>query len=209
MPFSNPKQRSPDSGSRTLRALLGPRRAWFLLAGLLCVLLAPATATAADRLYWADKDSDAIQFAELADFENTVTDLAGTEGTGTQCGVAFDLAAGKIYWANDDNPTGTIRRANLDGSDAETLPINPPLQAPCGLVVDPEAGKLYWTDVNSDTLRVADRDGSNSQVLVGPAGNDHPAGLALERSRARSTGPTREHRARAMQATTTRSASRT
>ena len=38
MSFSNLKQRSPDSGSRTLRALLGPRRACFLLAGLLCVL---------------------------------------------------------------------------------------------------------------------------------------------------------------------------
>ncbi len=39
MSFSNLKQRSPDSGSRTLRALLGPRRACFLLAGLLCVLV--------------------------------------------------------------------------------------------------------------------------------------------------------------------------
>ena len=173
----------PSSGGAAQAMPQAAGLAW--LAALVLFIagaLVSAPEAAADRLYWADKDSNAIQFAELADFENTVTDLAGTQGTNTQCGVAFDLAAGKIYWANDDNPTGTIRRANLDGSDAETLPISPALQAPCALVVDPENDKLYWTDVNSNTLRVADRDGSNSQVLVGPAGNDHPAGLALDKA---------------------------
>ena len=134
----------------------------------------------ADSLYWANKDTNSIRAGELADIAGTVHDAVGPSGSNTQCGVAFDMAAGKIYWGNDDNPTGTIRRSNLDGSNIQTLPISPAPQAPCALVVDSATDKLYWTDVNSNTIKVADSDGTDSETLVGPAGNDHPAGLALD-----------------------------
>ena len=60
-------------------------------------LLVPATASAADSIYWGNEDSGTIRFGNL-DGTGTAATLFG--GEGAPCGVAIDPAAGKIYWAN-------------------------------------------------------------------------------------------------------------
>jgi len=83
-------------------------------------------------------------------------------------GIAYDFAAGKVYWTNGNFTAGTIRRANLDGSQNELLLSG--LRNPRGLAVDAVHGKLYWADANApDNLQVflkrANLDGTNEETI--------------------------------------------
>ena len=82
----------------------------------------------------------------------------------------------RIYWT--DGEAGTIQRANLDGSNIETLVTEtgafPQL---AGLALDVAGGKMYWTDRIQDDIRRANLDGSNIETLVTVPG--WPADLAL------------------------------
>ena len=55
-----------------------------------------------------------------------------TTGLGTPRGLALDVSAGKLYWA--DSSTDKIQRANLDGSDIEDL-VTEGLLSPRGLAL--------------------------------------------------------------------------
>jgi hypothetical protein len=57
-------------------------------------------------------------------------------------GCGSDLQAGKIYWTHGSTP-GTIRRANLDGTDGQLLVSG--LKLPRGVSLDLAHGKMYWT----------------------------------------------------------------
>ena len=84
-------------------------------------------------------------------------------------GITLDVDRGKIYWM--DNTTfvfggGSIRRANLDGSNIETL-IS--YQNASSLALDAVGGKIYWTERLEDTqwrIRCANLDGSNIETLI-------------------------------------------
>lgn len=67
--------------------------------------------------------------------------------------------AGKIYWSEP----GSIRRADKDGSNVET--VVPNLFAN-GLAVG--GGKLYWVDAGRFEIRRADLDGQGLEILVDP-----------------------------------------
>ena len=77
----------------------------------LAALLLPASAGAADKIYWGAESGGTIRTASL-DGSGTAATLFGSESA--PCGVAIDPAAGKIYWANFGSDG--IRVANLDGS---------------------------------------------------------------------------------------------
>ena len=92
------------------RSLTLFRRGW--LFALLAMLLLPATANAADSLYWGNRErrhDPGRKPGRLG--EPWVPDRSGEGGP---CGVALDPAAGKVYWANFGG--GEIQVANLDGS---------------------------------------------------------------------------------------------
>jgi hypothetical protein len=76
--------------------------------------------------------------------------------------------AGKVYWAGySQNPgKGEIRRAELDGSNIETVFCCEP--GILGLAIDPVASKLYWSAFwnTSAAIRRADLDGSNIETLI-------------------------------------------
>ena len=57
--------------------------------------------------------------------------------------IALDVAGGKMYWTGH-RPLSldTIHRANLDGSQIETLVSG--LGLPNGLALDMAGGKMYW-----------------------------------------------------------------
>jgi len=96
-------------------------------------------------------------------------------------GLALDLAAGKVYWSVwIGNTDGYFQRANLDGSNVETInffssdplpqPIPSDVYRPGGMAVDSAAGKLYWTQYTHDArpgrVRRANVDGTNREDLV-------------------------------------------
>jgi len=73
-------------------------------------------------------------------------------------GIALD-GAGKIYWIEDDR----IRRANVDGSNAEDL-VTGLVGERGGIALDPRAGEMYW--LAGGLLQRANVDGSDIVELV-------------------------------------------
>jgi DNA-binding beta-propeller fold protein YncE len=112
---------------------------------------------------------------------SNVTGLYNTPGIGN--GVAVDHRGGKIYWTEYGNSGGqdAIRRANLDGTNVETLlDSSDGLDTPQHIAVDPDAGKIYWADLRGATkVGRANLDGSNVEALY-TGGGDIRA-VALER----------------------------
>jgi DNA-binding beta-propeller fold protein YncE len=178
------------------------------LIGLLALSLSPSFGTAATqgpKMYWTeggmgprlslanDDGNDRIRRANA--------DGTGLEGLVTQLngpmGIALDIAAGKMYWAEggaldnfrvaNDDGTGSIKRANLDGTEVEELVTG--LDGPVGIALD--TGKMYWTEggaMTTDTkaanddgdgkIKRANRDGTEVEELV--IGLDGPQGMALD-----------------------------
>ena len=88
---------------------------------------------------------------------------------------ALPTAQGKLYWTNRKRSLQyAVQRANLDGSQLETLFDDRGLY-PVDLAVDPSGDKLYWTAGNDDlrAIQWANLDGSQVENLVlwpGPNG---------------------------------------
>jgi len=155
-----------------LRTLRGPA-----LLAVLAALLVPATAHAADSLYWGN-EFNAVRVANL-------------NGIGAQdvvpakpCGVAIDAAAGKIYWANWD--PGRIQRADLDttdqdndGPDVETL-FEAPGNNLCGAAIDPADNKVYWANYSTNEIRVGNLQGTGASTLFTEPGGSAPSGVAID-----------------------------
>ena len=85
----------------------------------------------------------------------------------------------KMYWTewerrDGQQREGSIRRANRDGSQVETVVSG--LVTPEG--IDLEGGKVYWTDTNTNSIQRANLDGSQVETLVSE-GLETPSGIAL------------------------------
>ncbi len=132
-----------------------------------------AAASASDALFWTSYTSPgAVRFGDLAG--SGARDLV--TGESSPEGVAIDLAAGKIYWA--DATSGAIRVANLDGTGARDLYTGE--STPSGVAINPSAGLIYWADSVSRTgsIRVGNLDGSGARTLF--AGESYPVGVAID-----------------------------
>ena len=138
-----------------------------------------------NKIYWTEeKDLGWIQRADLngAYVERVLT----TEiRTGLQMDPIFLLAVDsygdKIYWTerNSDSGKGTIRRANLDGGNVETLVTGEdPITA---MALNPFGGKMYWAEWNTETSTIqrADLDGSNVETLIAGV-EDYVSGIVLD-----------------------------
>jgi hypothetical protein len=86
------------------------RKIHCLVLGFVAALLLPASASAADSIYWAS-ESGFVGAGNL-DGSGTASTLFG--GEASPAGMAIDPAANKIYWGNFGS--GAIRVANLDGT---------------------------------------------------------------------------------------------
>lgn len=157
------------------------------------------------KMYWAG--GSGIGRANL-DGSNVETILEGGFKLRGPESIALDVAAGKMYWTewgqagrtrgymrsgpNDDgigNPTYGIHRANLDGSNIETLAIFPDAPEPTdgklywdapeptSITLDVTYSKLYWTD-SSHAIHRANLDGSNAEPFF--TGGENPWGIALD-----------------------------
>ncbi len=81
----------------------------------------------------------------------------------------------KMYWS--DRGSNTIRRANLDGSDVQTLVSG--LSEIRGMALDLQHHMLYWADNGSNKIQRSLLDGSHVEDLV-TQGLGFPAGIALD-----------------------------
>lgn len=139
------------------------------------------------RMYWVDGEAD-----------NDTGDIrrANLDGSGQQViipsqffpiGIALNPSAGQMYWIAhplQTDPSGgnlfgkDIRRANLDGTGAQTLVHTTGVTGNGQLALDLAGGKIYTTDYNESTIRVANLDGSGVTTL--PVATNGPVGLALD-----------------------------
>jgi uncharacterized protein YjbI with pentapeptide repeats len=145
------------------------------------ILVAEATSGtqggfATGKMYWTDRSTHKIQRANLdgTNVEDLIT------GLNDPINIALDVAAGKMYWGNQDSPPPVkIQRANLDGTNVEDL-VTTGVSDPIGIALDVAAGKMYWADVFRP-IRRANLDGTNVEDLVPVTmGLNRPFGIALD-----------------------------
>lgn len=119
------------------------------------------------KAYWVD---NGIHRANLdgSDAEELVTPTQVEPELIFPRGIALDVEGGKMYWtelgaAGPGRGRG-IRRANLDGSEVETLIADLP-QA-FNIALDLDEGKMYWVeDVRGGGIRRANLDGTGIELL--------------------------------------------
>ena len=159
---------------------------FFRTAGLLAVLVAlllPATASAADSIYWSrEQGSDSIRVGNLDGSVTPTSPKTLFDDANRPCGVSIDAADGKIYWANWDS--GEIRVANLDGTVTASSPstrFDDGNVNVCGVAVDPANNKIYWANFSTQEIRVGNLDGTGtaSTLFTEPGGSD-PSGVAID-----------------------------
>ena len=121
----------------------------------------------AGHLYWTNmgnpKENDGSIFRSDLDGRNMTT-IVPPGGAFTPKQIQIERNSGKLYWC--DREGMRVMRANLDGSNIETLvdtsqgDARPGVDATkwcVGIAVDVEGGKFYWTqkgDDNSCTGRI-------------------------------------------------------
>src|SRR5262245_40626851 len=90
-------------------------------------------------------------------------------------GIALDLTASKMYWA--DAQTKKIQRANLDGTGVEE--VIGLAGGPEGVALDVVNGKMYWSQGGS-LIRRASLNGAGAENLVTSPIVSAPKGIALD-----------------------------
>jgi Low-density lipoprotein receptor repeat class B len=128
---------------------------------------------AAQRMYWVS--AGAIKSAEMNPGPTVTTVVSGQAAP---FGLAVDHDRGKLYWLQL-NKKNQIRRANLDGTEIETIVERPGAGFEGGLAIDPAAGRLYWTEATARDIASSNLDGTQAQTLFS-TGEDSPVGLAIE-----------------------------
>jgi DNA-binding beta-propeller fold protein YncE len=77
-----------------------------------------------------------------------------------------------LYWT--ENAANRIRRANLDGTNAQTVVST---TSPHGVAVDPFGGRIYWTEPFA--IRSATLNGSDVQTVISSLSGD-PWGIDVD-----------------------------
>ena len=136
------------------------------------------------KLYWIEGGTNKIRRANL---DGTNAEDLVTAGLRSPTGLALDVASGKIYWTDAgviDVPTnagtGKIQRANLNGTNIQTLVTGLPY--PLYIALDVAGGKMYWTDHDLTSgdgkIQRANLNGTNIQDLF--TGSFSTDGIALD-----------------------------
>jgi hypothetical protein len=120
----------------------------------------PAVDVAAGHIYWTNMgnptaDDGSIERADF-DGQNRQT-IVAEGGTFTPKQLQLEKKSAKLYWC--DREGMRLMRANLDGSDIETLVDSSqgdPRPGPdatkwcVGVAIDVDGGKMYWTQKGAD-----------------------------------------------------------
>jgi Low-density lipoprotein receptor repeat class B len=113
---------------------------------------------AGGKMYYGVTSLDSVRRAGL---DGTNPEILVTDA-GSVVALALDLVNQKLYYTDPG-----VQRSNFDGSAIETVSNT----GSFGLAVVPADGHLYWTNSVDETVRRADLDGSNEQVVVAGLAN--------------------------------------
>jgi hypothetical protein len=146
-----------------------------IAAFALCVAAGARTPARGDAIFFADIFNPDPTFGSIRSvgLNGQTFDTLRETGGGLRA-MAVDGVNGKMYWVDADAPA--IRRANLNGSNVETI-VTDNLLFPSAIAVDPAGGKIYWGDQLRSELRRANLDGSSQQLLRSTAFH---RGIALD-----------------------------
>ena len=143
---------------------------WLSLRGI-------ALDPAAGKIYWVTDHYDVGWGLQRANLDGSDVEDAFAINADEVGGLALDLPEGKIYWtAIVDNPEGaghlgTVQRADLDGSDLETVTADSAVVPVSGIALDLRASGDCDHD---DAITLADY-AELAGCMAGPAGRP-PAG---------------------------------
>ncbi len=137
------------------------------------VALDPVTS----RVYWTDNGTDTVNRADYSGANATVLYTAA-DATANPRGLAIDLAAGKLFWAEG----AVIRSSLLDGTFVTTAVSGVASKnTPDAVAVDPTRKLLYWTDNGTDAVHVAPYSGGIPKALFqNPDKFSNPQGIAVD-----------------------------
>ena len=137
------------------------------------LLIEPSSET--KWLYWAEKSDDSYTIRRIDLANGQSQDVISGFGAAPPSDIAIDASEGKIYWSVKSHwwarSADRIQRANLDGTDIETVVGN--LEGPNGIDLDlgVQRNKIYWADganslFSSGKIQRADLEGTNVQTII-------------------------------------------
>jgi hypothetical protein len=127
------------------------------------------------KLYVADPAHDRLERSNLdgSSREDILLDV-------NPVGIALDVAGGKIYFADYTYSDPCIRRADLDGTNLETLAACTDGCVLEGIALDLAAGRMYWAERMDQQIYRANLDGSGAyRILECHDGVGHPRALVV------------------------------
>ncbi len=129
-------------------------------------------------IYWVDTQKGTLHRLIGATVEHLMPYLKRVTS------LAVDVTSGKIYWTDKtthgkNDRRWRIRRANLNGTDKQTL--KDLTQEPHGIALDVESGKIYLTNA-SGKIQELDFNGSNFQSNF-ITGLNSPKDIVVDRER--------------------------
>lgn len=131
-------------------------------------------------LYWLDINANRVMRSENFARGEAIVSRTGTAPDG----IAVDVAGGKIYWTNMGSVFGsgggTLQRANLDGSDVETIIPRGVAQTPKQMQLDLVNRHVYFCDREGAKVWRAGMDGDSPEAIVSGHGFRELVGIALD-----------------------------
>ena len=117
----------------------------------------------AGKMYWTSSSLDIFR----ANLDGSNWERAVETHPVSPQDIAIHVADGKIYWVGDARQAGFVQRANLDGSEVETLLLLGFDSGPRGIALDTSAGEIYWTTLGRDrAIWRANLDGAEAEIIT-------------------------------------------
>jgi virginiamycin B lyase len=142
-----------------------------------CVAIATGAASAQAYVYWGIAGPDGSGGTTLgrADLDGSGVTHSFAGGASNPGPIAIDGA--HIYWANDG--TGSIGRANLNGSDPDPTWIPNLGESAAGIAVD--GSYIYWTDSEAGYIGRATLAGTDVKpTFIDVGAETSPEGIAVQ-----------------------------
>ncbi|XP_055868461.1 low-density lipoprotein receptor-related protein 4-like isoform X2 [Biomphalaria glabrata] len=114
-------------------------------------------------LFYTDTGNNVIGVASMLNYDYNIVLIS--ENLDEPRDIVISPNQGLIYWSDWGNKPA-IEKANMDGTDRETILSLQANSWPNGLALDVKANKLYWVDANADTISVIDLLNKSSTVLL-------------------------------------------